>query len=212
MITRPHRGVSAEQRLARRRAQLLDAGLDLLGREGMGGTTVTAVCRRAALSTRYFYESFADLEQLLLALYDQLMDEGVAVVLGAIAAPVEVDPDLYTLARAPLEAAIVHLTDDPRRARVLLVESIGVTGLQARRQRALIDNSRLLAEITTQLLGEKAPPRGDLELIAYALVGGLAETMVAYVGGALETDRDELIDRLTRLFVAGVRAAAPDFR
>ncbi len=199
--------MSAEHRLARRREQLLDAGLDLLGREGMQGVTVTALCRRAGLSTRYFYESFEDLEELLLAVYDELVAEGVEVVLMAIARPADEPFDLYALVRPPLEAAIVHFTDDPRKARVLLVEAVGNERLQERRQRALMDNARLFAEIATEQLGAKAPPRADLELLAYALVGGLAETLIGYLGGLVQADREQLIDLLTRLFVGGILAA-----
>ncbi|MGH7750546.1 MAG: TetR family transcriptional regulator, partial [Candidatus Dormibacteria bacterium] len=73
--TRSYRGVSAEQRHLERRERLLDAGLDLLGTEGWARTTVTAICARARLTERYFYQSFPGREQLLLAVFDRIAGE-----------------------------------------------------------------------------------------------------------------------------------------
>ena len=68
-------GVPAQERAAERRAQLIDAGFDLLGTEGDAGTTVRAVCQRARLNPRYFYESFSDRDELLVAVYDHVVAE-----------------------------------------------------------------------------------------------------------------------------------------
>src|SRR4029077_5184552 len=55
---RAYGGVSAEDRIAARRAKLLDAGLELFGTRGYATTGVKDVCREAGLTDRYFYESF----------------------------------------------------------------------------------------------------------------------------------------------------------
>ena len=62
---RPYAGVDAGDRQARRRARLLEAGLDLLGRDAdPAELTVRGICQEAGLATRYFYENFSDKEQL----------------------------------------------------------------------------------------------------------------------------------------------------
>src|SRR3954454_7049906 len=86
LATRPYRGVPARDRTAARRDQLLSAGLELLGSEGYSGTTVRGVCREAGLTPRYFYESFEDLEALLLAVFDELISETTRGVLEAVEA------------------------------------------------------------------------------------------------------------------------------
>src|SRR5688572_6780726 len=91
--SRPYRGQPAADRRAERREKLLAAGLELLGTEGHGGTTVRGVCREAGLTPRYFYESFEDLDALLLAVFDRIVAEASATVLEAIAAaPAEARP------------------------------------------------------------------------------------------------------------------------
>ncbi|MGV7904576.1 TetR family transcriptional regulator, partial [Mycobacterium kansasii] len=59
-VVRPWRGVSAEDRRSARRAQLLEACLDVVGDAGVEAVTADAVAQRAGLSKRYFYEAFAD--------------------------------------------------------------------------------------------------------------------------------------------------------
>ena len=69
---RPYRGVEAPERLALRRRRFLEAGLDLLGAadSDLAGLTVRAVCGRAGLSARYFYENFNDKDELVSAVFD----------------------------------------------------------------------------------------------------------------------------------------------
>ena len=69
--TRPYRGVQPADRLARRRARLLDAGLSILGAESEPeGLTVRGVCRNAGVAARYFYESFTDKDEFVGAVFD----------------------------------------------------------------------------------------------------------------------------------------------
>src|SRR5947209_17786228 len=72
---RIYRGEGATDRQARRRRRLLDAGLQILGREGWRATTVTAVCERAQLTPRYFYESFPHRDALLVPIFDGIVEE-----------------------------------------------------------------------------------------------------------------------------------------
>src|SRR3954462_16041887 len=72
---RAYGGISADDRIAARRAKLLDAGLELFGTHGFGATGVKDVCREAGVTDRYFYESFNDGRALFLAVFDRLTDE-----------------------------------------------------------------------------------------------------------------------------------------
>ncbi len=68
-------GVPAADRVAERRSLLLATALQLLGTDGFSATSVRAICQSARLNPRYFYESFDDLDDLVVALYDQLVAE-----------------------------------------------------------------------------------------------------------------------------------------
>lgn len=51
--------------------------------------TMRGACARAGLADRYFYESFADREALLVAIAESVRDETIAVILNSGAAPGE---------------------------------------------------------------------------------------------------------------------------
>ena len=86
MSGRTYGGESADDRLTRRRRQLLDAGLELFETAGCRATTVRQLCRAAKVSDRYFYEQFDSTEDLLLVVYDECtrgLEEARVVVRGA---------------------------------------------------------------------------------------------------------------------------------
>lgn len=76
--TRRYGGHSTEERRLARRERLIEAAIRVYGEVGYRDATVKAVCEAAGLTERYFYESFANSEALLIAAYDtvahQLLD------------------------------------------------------------------------------------------------------------------------------------------
>jgi AcrR family transcriptional regulator len=202
--TRMYGGVSAEDRRSRRREQLLDAGLELLGTEGWSATTMTAVCARAGLTERYFYESFADREALLLAVFDRVTSEAAEAVLAAI----EASPrEARTRSRAAIAAFVELMTDDPRKGRVAFVEALGSEALMRRRYATIRSFAALLSGEAREFYGIGEGRDQLVELTSFMLVGGLAEALMAWLGGELKTSRERLIEDTTDLFVATGEAA-----
>jgi AcrR family transcriptional regulator len=201
--TRPYRGVSADDRRAVRRAQLIEAGLELLGERGWQGTTVRAVCAEAGLTERYFYESFAGRDELLAGIFDRVASEAADGVLRAVeAAP----HDARAKARAAIAAFVEMLTDDPRRARAMLLESLSDAALRERRAEAIRGFARLVSD-QAQSFYDDPIAADDAELTALALVGGLAELLVGWLDGTIEVPRERLVDHCTELFVAAARVS-----
>jgi len=202
--SRTYGGVSGQDRRAKRREQLLDAGLELLGTRGWGATTMTAVCAEAGLTERYFYESFRDREELLVAVFDRITAEAAQVVLAAV----EASPrEARARSRSAIAAFVELMTDDPRKGRVAFVEAMGSEALQLRRFRTISTFAALLGEQARDFYG--TPAGGDrlVELTSFLLVGGLAEALIAWLGGELETTREQLIKDCADLFVATGEAA-----
>jgi AcrR family transcriptional regulator len=78
-------GQEGDARRAERRAQLIEAGLDLLGSDDGDHTlSVRGVCKRAGLATRYFYESFTDRDALIVAVYDHVVQRIATSTLEAV--------------------------------------------------------------------------------------------------------------------------------
>ncbi|HEY8584357.1 MAG TPA: TetR/AcrR family transcriptional regulator [Capillimicrobium sp.] len=203
---RVYGGLTAQERLERRREQLLDAGLEVFARDGWHGARVADVCRAAGLSPRSFYELFADREALFLAVTDRLAERVLALLRPAATAPGQT-PDERV--RGVLAALAGFFADDPRAVRVALVESCATPALRAHRARLL----RSFAEVTARLMRSlhPAPERADaraLEISALVLTGGVAEALMAAAGGEPSAPAGELVAHLAALYAAAAQVSA----
>jgi AcrR family transcriptional regulator len=198
-VARVYGGQTAQERTDARRRQFLDAGLEVLGTRGWANTTVRGVCEAASLSTRFFYESVGSLEALALAVYDEIVEETFLAVASALA---HAGPDRARRASGAIGAMVQALTDDPRRARVVLVEGPGNEPLARRRaetMRRLADAIEELGRTEYALEDEVEPLIG---ITAHLVAGGVAELLIAWLDGRLEVTRDELVRDCARLVVA----------
>jgi AcrR family transcriptional regulator len=198
---RTYRGEGPEDRRSRRRARLLEAGLELLGTSGWQATTVTAVCERARLTPRYFYESFTDRDELLVAIFDEIIAEVRRA--AAAAAPRDGEEAL----RATVTAFVRVVTDDPRKGRALFLEALGSEALWRRRIEGMhwfADRLADRARGKRRLRKDQARRLGTASLIA---AGGLVETMIAWLDGGLDSTADQLIADYTRSCAAALAAA-----
>ncbi|SHN43390.1 TetR/AcrR family transcriptional regulator [Cryptosporangium aurantiacum] len=204
---RTYGGVAGTERAAERRAQLLEAGLDLLGApDGPGEVTVRGVCRAAGLTARYFYESFADRDALMVAVYDHVVAELGAEMLAAVeASPHAAAPRT----RAGLAVLVRSIAEDPRRGRLLFSRSVGASPVVAARRaestRWFVD---LMAAQVREFYRIERTPRVDVA--AELLVGGVAQILTSWLDGVLLLTADELVDHCAELFlaVAGERTGA----
>ncbi len=209
--SRPERrygGQSAEQRRADRQRRLLDAGLDLFGTRGFRATTVTDVCRAAAVAPIHFYEEHSGRESLLEVVYEEIMTSTRDAVDAAVA---EADDEFRARSRAGLDAFCHAMLDDPRRARVQCIEIVGVSeAMEARRHAGLLRWAALVADsfdLARPELDRGTEPADlgampALRSIAVTLVGGVNEAIVDWL---LEPDHqpiDELVDTLSNVFIA----------
>jgi len=193
---RSYGGASAEARVAERRARLMEAGLELLGTVGLHGTTVRGVIEQAKLTPRYFYESFTDLDALIVEVYDavvaELRDASVTALLDA-------PKDTRVRMHAVIAAIVHHFGDDPRKGRLVLAEAMASTALMQRR----LDTSHMFTDLMSgRAAGHEASP--ELVLAARFIVGGFAEALTAWLQGDLEATREDLVEGCTTLFMANL--------
>lgn len=202
-VVRPYRGVSAEERRSLRRARLIEAALDVLGSEGLARTTMSAVCARAGLTERYFYEAFSGRDELLRALFRGFSAQTDAAVLAAVAAA---PADLLERSRAAIGALIGALTDDPRKARAYL-EAIGSEALREMHAKAVRAYASLLAREMRELYAlDSRRHREPLRLATLVIVGGVEEAVNAWLEGGLALSRQALVDECAQLCVAAAES------
>jgi AcrR family transcriptional regulator len=195
--TRPYGGVSAEERVAARRAKLLDAGLELFGTRGYVATGVKDICREAQLTDRYFYESFKDSEALFLAVFDRLVDElFVAVAAAVVDAGAEPEPQL----RSAIGTFVGALAQDPRKARVIFAEAAAAGPAAAAHMRTTLRRfTDLVGATARRHLGDDVSDE-QVRIRALSLVGTLERVITERQDGALGIPVDRLVEHCVALY------------
>ncbi|MBJ7339612.1 TetR family transcriptional regulator [Mycolicibacterium sp.] len=188
---RPYGGVQAGDRVAQRRRRLLDAGLQLLGGvDEPAELTVRAVCAEAAISARYFYESFTDKDALVAAVFDGAIADIAATTQAAVAAAPREEQN-----RAGLANLVQAIAEDARIGRLLFNPQLSHPVLARKRAQ--------LGGVFALLSGEHVTstyrlPRDErVKALSHFVVGGVGQTISAWVSGDLAMTQPQLVDHLT---------------
>jgi AcrR family transcriptional regulator len=191
---RDYDGKTTAERVAERRARLIDAGFELFGDVGYAGTSIRAVLRQSGLIDRYFAESFADLDALLAAVYEQLID----VELETCRAAIDATAGGSEGARAMIDCLTRLLQGNPGRARIKLREiMIGGPASMKERQKGLGKLAKLVAELF--------PPSPDVSardrlLLAVSVVAAADELLRAWINRERRLSRQNVVDLVTMVF------------
>ncbi len=164
-------------------------------------SSVPEICKLAGLSTRQFYEEFSSREGLVLDLYARIHAEARAKVLEAVERAT--DRSYRGLATSAVEAYIHAVADDPRRARVVLVE---VVGLNPRVENSRARNTDEWRELIEKLARESAPaghePVGGYRLVLVGLVGAVNALAHDWSQSSPRPPMSELIDIVIPLMLS----------
>ena len=201
---RGYGGLSPEARRAIRRETLLQTALDAFGSQGVGGTSITALCATSGVAARYFYEEFGSIEGLLLALHDTLIDDCFHTMERARSASGGQAPFQQTTAL--LDAYVGWVAADPRRARIF-VEVVPYAGeILAHRREAVQRFARFIEEVTVAMMpvGGVPPPHRYSYLF---LVAGVQRTIEEWIADPDRCPPDDLVRELVFLLDAVHRAA-----
>jgi AcrR family transcriptional regulator len=170
-------GVPLQDRQALRREELINAGVALLGAEEGPSLTVRAVCRAAGLTERYFYESFADRDEFVRAVYDDVCSRAMSALMTA------------ETPREAVERFVAMMVDDPTRGRVLLLAPASEPILTKSGADWMPNFIELLQHKLTRITD---PVRATM--VATGLIGALTALFTAYLNGALTATREQFID------------------
>lgn len=191
-------GVSKEERRAERRVRLVAAARKVYGEHGFRQASVKSLCVEAGLTERYFYESFSNSEELLLAAYHSVIVE----LLGELAHAAQLrrdqeQPDQQQVAGALLAAYFNFLKRDRHAARLILLE---IRGISAATTDTYTTALRAIARQMEAVLGlEDDDTR---HMLALGVVGGISLIALSWV----QDEYGESIDAMVAvaLQLAGV--------
>lgn len=200
--TRRFLGESSDERRARRRAALIDAVLDQVTESGLQATSVRSICSRAGLISRYFYESFANLDELLSAALDATAEEIITTGMEAMAGLDEADRRHRLV--VGLDGALGVLLDDPRKGALMAAMGAGDAALQRKRREIVVAVAN----------GVRADPAAasfteeSASSVSMFVAGGLVETTLAFIDGELGITRAQLVEQLVDIVIGIADATA----
>lgn len=203
---RSYGGVSASERAARRRHQLLDAGLEIFGSSGYRSATVRQVCGAARVADRYFYEQFHTMEDLLIAVYQGCLDRLEESVAPAMQSP----GDVEQMAHLGLESFLATVQDDPRLARVVWFEVLGVSpAVEATYLSRMARFGELLLAAGPQQFVVPAELR---PLMAGAVIGGISHVVMTWLASGFAAPRNDVVTALELFLTSVAVGIAPPHR
>ncbi|WP_287155326.1 TetR/AcrR family transcriptional regulator [Candidatus Solincola tengchongensis] len=191
-------GLTQEKRREARRSRLLEAGLELFSSEGYHRTPIERICERSHVATRHFYELYPGKEEFFRDLLDTLIEDSRRAVLEALRGEFK---DPVEEVRAGISAFVRSYLDDPRRARVVLVEAVGISPEMERHRRELIHGfARIIEEKAEEMKRSGTLPDRDYSMGSLALAGAVNELMIDWVYSKSPPPKERVIEEIVDLF------------
>lgn len=203
---RRYGGRSPDERIEERRRRLLDTALTLFCERGYAKTPIETLCQEAKVTTRHFYQQFKGREALLAALYDEIMTAAFDAIDAAL-----LDESGEPLERVEIAVGtFIHFSlDDPRRARLCMLETVGVSDELEQHRRAFMQRfAARIAGFCDRLAEAGLLPRTDYRLSGVAVVGAIVELLVEALTAEEPPDPALVAKTTTALLAAMIRGAA----
>lgn len=189
VISRKWRGRGAEERKAERRAQLLSAAIQVYSERGFRHSSVKAVCEAAGLTERYFYESFANSEDILIAAASASLEHMV----GELRAKCAVVPKEQRL-RTILINYYGMLKEQPAHARAFLVEIRGISPIVDEYLETVVETFAELI-VDTPMVHLNAVDR----MVSIGAVGAVVHIALDWILNDFAAPIEEVVEAAVRL-------------
>ena len=199
---RTYGGLSDDERKEERRERFLDAGLDIFGTLGIRGATVRTLCKTAALTERYFYESFANTDDLFCAVFERQLLSLHSLFKEKLPT---LPADMEVRAQASLQLYFSAMKDE-RLVRILHIES------QAGSHDILNmynQHMRLLAEFAAQMIQAEHPglkaPHSLTTQVALAIHGASSILAVQWMLGGYKIPQKTVVESCSLLVIGTIK-------
>jgi len=164
------------------RAKLLQIAIRLFGKQGYHATTVPRIVRGSASSTGAFYFYFRNKDDIFARALEAI-GEQIADALNKAMASAR--GDTISQMRVAVETFILYLAEHPDEARILIVESSGLSAKLAKIRRSIIaSHCRSVEKALTSISGTL--PRLDPKVVASCWVGAVHESVYQWLESSAE--------------------------
>jgi AcrR family transcriptional regulator len=197
-LPRHRHGLSREVVRASQELRIVVATAEMVAEKGYAATTVAAIVERAGVSSKTFYELYADREEAFLATYAVIHEVIERIVDASLA-----HDDPRAMLRAGTRAFLETLAAEPAFARTLVIEAVGAgPRVLARRAEAFDEFVRVLA-LPLQLARAADPSLPECsDALLLGVCGGILELVLQHLVAhdaaslpQLAPTIDELVER-----------------
>lgn len=178
---------------------MIEAAIRVYGEIGYANASVKKVCQAANLTERYFYESFPNSEDLLVAAFTEITERLYAAVESAQTAPGGGADAIEIKLAAYFDALHAH----PASTRVFLIE---IPGINSRIDVLFGEAMNRFGRMLYQQLAVGAPLDED-RLLLRGVTGGLLHIAREWVAGGYAVPTPEVVHAARRLCMAMVPAS-----
>jgi TetR/AcrR family fatty acid metabolism transcriptional regulator len=155
----------------------LQSAISLFGKQGYHATTVPSIVRESGSSTGAFYSYFRNKEDVFAAALESIGKQIAAALNKAIAAAGD---NALSQMRAAVESLVVLLARNPAEARILIVESSGLTPRLTKIRRSIIaSHCRSVERALSSIPGSL--PNMDQKVSASCWVGAIHESIYQWL-------------------------------
>jgi len=159
------------------RAKFLQTAIRLFGSQGFHATTVPNIVNESGSSTGAFYFYFRNKEHVFAAALELIGEQVSAALNTAIS---RAGDDTFSQMRAAVVALIVYFAQHPDEARILIVESSGMTQQVAKVRRNIIaSHCRSVEQALVSISGSL--PELDPRVAASCWVGAVHEAVYQWL-------------------------------
>jgi AcrR family transcriptional regulator len=198
---RRYAGESLADRQARRKQQFMHAGLELFGTQGYRKTTVRMLCQTADLTDRYFYESFAHTEDLLVAVYQAQMAAVAQDMNLAVAA--HLGEGTQAVVQAALRAVFAQVAK-PCVGRIILLEILGVSAtVDALYMRTFNGFADAVVTLARHLHPTMALSDEEARVVGLAIIGAVTQSATYWMLGHYKESQETLV-KCNALIIEGL--------
>jgi TetR/AcrR family transcriptional regulator, fatty acid metabolism regulator protein len=159
-----------------RRRSVLEAATHLFGGHGFHATTVPMIVAKAEISTGSFYMYFRNKEDVFAASLEALGERTLKVVHEAHATAA----DPLSQIGAAVESLFLFLAENPREARIMIVESYGLSPRLEQVRRGILARHADEVRKTLRARGKDAT-KSNPAIAARCLVGAVFESLYAWL-------------------------------
>jgi hypothetical protein len=137
------------------------------------------------------------------AVYDKVAAEVLAEVGVAVR---DTDPgDGEGMIRAGVGSFFRQMVDDPAKAKILYIESVGINAdIELRRRLVLHQFAGFIAEQAVDVMDDVTLPEGSLDVVTLAFVGGISEIVIDRIFGFITKPAEELAQEMSTMLFENI--------